>query len=87
MHLDRPRPSHCLARLESATSGNTALRFLGVGNLLDREYRNSPAYQWGRELARNGIEADATIIQFGPEWQGVAATGTYRMQYADNGQA
>lgn len=66
-------------------SGNTALRFLGVGNLLDREYRNSPAYQWGRELARNGIEADATIIQFGPEWQGVAATGTYRMHYADNG--
>lgn len=66
-------------------SGNAPLRFLGVGNLLDREYRNSPAYQWGRELARNGIEADATMIQFGPEWQGVAATGTYRMQYADNG--
>lgn len=66
-------------------SGNTALRFLGVGNLLDREYRNSPAYQWGRELARNGIEADATTIQFGPEWQGVQATGTYRMQYADDG--
>ncbi|OHU44672.1 hypothetical protein [Mycobacteroides chelonae] len=66
-------------------SGNTPLRFLGVGNLLDREYRNSPAYQWGRELARNGLEADATIIQFGPEWQGVEATGTYRLQYADNG--
>lgn len=66
-------------------SGNTALRFRGVGNLLDREYRNSPAYQWGRELARNGIEADATTIQFGPEWQGVIATGVYRMQYADDG--
>jgi hypothetical protein len=66
-------------------SGNTPLQFLGVGNLLDREYRNSPAYQWGRELARNGLEADATIIQFGPEWQGVDATGTYRMQYADDG--
>ncbi len=67
------------------SGGNTPLRFLGVGNLLDREYRNSPAYQWGRELARNGIEAEATMMQFGPEWQGVAATGTYRMQYADNG--
>jgi hypothetical protein len=66
-------------------SGNTPLKFLGVGNLLDREYRNSPAYQWGRELARNGIEAGATTIQFGPEWQCVAATGTYRMQYADDG--
>lgn len=66
-------------------SGNTPLQFLGVGNLLDREYRNSPAYQWGRELARNGLEAEATIIQFGPEWEGVKATDTYRMQYADNG--
>jgi hypothetical protein len=66
-------------------SGNTPLQFLGVGNLLDREYRNSPAYQWGRELARNGLEADATVIQFGPEWEGVKATGTYRMQYADDG--
>jgi hypothetical protein len=67
-------------------SGNTPLKFLGVGNLLDREYRNSPAYQWGRELARNGIEAGATLIQFGPEWEGVKATGTYRMQYADDGK-
>lgn len=66
-------------------SGNTPLQFLGVSNLLDREYRNSPAYQWGRELARNGLEADATMIQFGPEWEGVKATGTYRMQYADDG--
>jgi hypothetical protein len=66
-------------------SGNTPLQFLGVGNLLDREYRNSPAYQWGRELVRNGLEADATEIQFGPEWEGVKATGTYRMQYADDG--
>lgn len=67
------------------SGGNTPLRFLGVGNLLDREYRNSPAYQWGRELSRNGIEAGATLIQFGPEWQGVEASGTYRLQYADDG--
>ena len=66
-------------------SGNTALEFLGVGNLLDREYRNSPAYQWGRELARNGIEAEAKNIRFGVEWCGVEATGTYRMQYSDDG--
>lgn len=66
-------------------SGNRPLRFLGVGNLLDREYRNSPAYQWGRELARNGIEADAATIRFGVEWCGVEATGTYRMQYSDDG--
>jgi hypothetical protein len=66
-------------------SGNTPLQFLGVGNLLEREYRNSPTYQWGRELARNGLEAGATNIEFGPEWEGVKATGIYRMQYADDG--
>jgi hypothetical protein len=66
-------------------SGNMLLRFLGVGNLLDREYRNSPAYQWGRELARNGIEANASLIRFGVEWQGVQATGVYRLQYCDDG--
>lgn len=66
-------------------SDHKALQFLGVGNLLDREYRNSPAYQWGRELARNGIEADATTIRFGVEWEGVKASGVYRMQYADDG--
>jgi len=67
-------------------SGNTPLRFLGVGNLLDREYRNSPTYQWGRELARNGIEANARTIRFGVEWEGVKATGTYRLQYSDDGK-
>lgn len=66
-------------------SGDNALRFLGVGNMLDREYRNSPAYQWARELVRNGIEADATLMQIGVEWQAVQARGIYRLQYADNG--
>jgi hypothetical protein len=64
---------------------NRPLQFLGVGNLLDREYRNSPSYQWARELARNGIEAKASTIRFGVEWEGVKATGTYRLQYADDG--
>src|SRR4051794_32469938 len=34
---------------------------------------------------RNGIEADATAIRFGIEWQAVKARGVYRLQYADNG--
>jgi hypothetical protein len=66
-------------------SGNTALRFLGVGNMLDREYRNSPGYQWARELVRNGIEAQASHIEIGVEWQAVASRGVYRLQYSDDG--
>ena len=63
-------------------SGENVLRFLGVGNMLEREYRNTPAYQWARELVRNGIEADAHLIQIGVEWQAVRAHGVYRLQYA-----
>jgi hypothetical protein len=66
-------------------SGHTALRFLGVGNLLEREYRNAPAYQWARELVRNGVEAQARTIEFGVEWEAVKARRVYRLQYADDG--
>lgn len=66
-------------------SGNNALRFIGVGNLMEREYRNVPTYQWARELVRNGIEADAQTIELGVEWQGVERHGVYRRLYADDG--
>jgi hypothetical protein len=64
---------------------DNSLQFRGVGNLIEREYRNLPAYQWARELAKNGIEHGATQIEFGPEWQGVASSNVYRLRYADNG--
>lgn len=67
------------------SGGSQSLRFRGVGNMLEREYRNSPAFQWGRELFRNGVEADADYIWMGPEWTCVEARGIYRFQYADNG--
>jgi len=66
-------------------SSETSLQFRGVENLIEREYRNLPAYQWSRELAKNGLEHGATRIEFGPEWEGVAANGVYRMMYADDG--
>lgn len=66
-------------------SGNSALQFAGIANMLDREYRNTPKYQWARELVKNGIEADATKIRLGIEWEAVKARGVYRLQYADDG--
>jgi hypothetical protein len=87
--LARPRPwwSSYSAREKrrAAVSGENVLRFHGVGNMLEREYRNTPAYQWARELVRNGIEADAHLIQIGVEWRAVEARGVYRLQYADDG--
>lgn len=66
-------------------SGNSLLQFAGIANMLDREYRNTPRFQWARELVRNGIEADATKIRIGIEWQALSAKGVYRLQYADDG--
>ena len=40
--------------------------------------------QYIRELLLNSIEADATHIEFGPEWQGVETEGVYRLMIADN---
>jgi hypothetical protein len=67
-------------------NASNALRFVGVGNMLDREYRNVPAFQWARELVRNGIEAGARTIDLGVEWQAVEAHGVYRRLYADDGE-
>lgn len=66
-------------------SGNSQLQFAGIANMLDREYRNTPKFQWARELVRNGIEADATKIRMGVEWEAVKAKGVYRLQYTDDG--
>lgn len=57
----------------------------GVQHLVERAYRESDPMQFVRELFKNAIEADATRIEFGPEWQGVAASNVYRLMVADNG--
>ena len=52
---------------------------------VDRIYAETGRFQWAREAALNSIEARATRIHFGLDWNGVQATGTYRRFIADNG--
>lgn len=62
---------------------------MGVGeihHLIDRVYRESNPLQFLRELCVNSLEAGATRVEFGVEWQGVVATGIYRLLVADNGR-
>src|SRR5215470_12666213 len=42
-------------------------------------------YQWAREFLKNSIEARATKVEFGIEWQAVEKLGVYRRTIADNG--
>lgn len=53
---------------------------------VDRQYAETGAFQWARESALNAIEANATRIHYGVDWNGVSATGVYRRVIADNGK-
>jgi hypothetical protein len=61
---------------------------MGVTNvpaLIARTYRESHAFQWAREAWANSIEAGATRVRFGIEWQGVETKGVYRRIIVDDG--
>ena len=57
-----------------------------VQHLIERAYRESGELQFVRELYKNAVEAKATRIEFGPEWESVERCGLYRLMVADNGQ-
>ena len=57
----------------------------GTQHLIDRTYRESGAHQWAREALQNAIEAEATEVLFGIEWQAVESEGVYRRLIADDG--
>lgn len=57
----------------------------GTQHLVDRTYRESGPYQWARETYINAVEAQATRVEFGIEWQAVEQKGVYRRLIADDG--
>ena len=61
------------------------MRTSGTQHLIERTYRESGAHQWVRETAINSLEAGATQIEFGIEWQAVESMGVYRRTIIDNG--
>lgn len=52
---------------------------------MKHDYDACNPYQWVRETIRNAMEANATKIHFGLEWQAVEKLGNYRRVIADNG--
>lgn len=57
----------------------------GTQHFIERTYRESGVFQWVRETYINAIEAGATHVEFGIEWQAVENVGVYRRVIADNG--
>ncbi len=64
----------------------TPMKASGIQHQVNRVYREGGANQWVRETYLNSIEADATKVEFGVEWQAVDDLGVYRRLIADNGR-
>jgi hypothetical protein len=57
----------------------------GIAIAVERAYLASGTFQWAREAAVNSIQAGATKILFGVEWQAVTQHHVYRRTIVDNG--
>ena len=61
------------------------LRITGASNFVNRMFEACGTYQWAREFLKNSLEAGATKVEFGIEWQAVEKSGIYRRTVADDG--
>lgn len=63
----------------------TALGMKNVPAWVRRAYASMGKFQWAREFLTNSLEAHATRVEFGIEWEGVVKHGIYRRTVADDG--
>lgn len=61
------------------------LAIVGATHWVNRMFEACGNYQWAREFLKNALEAGATKIEFGIEWQAVEKFGDYRRAVSDNG--
>jgi hypothetical protein len=61
------------------------LAIIGASHFVNRMFEACGNYQWAREFLKNSLEAGATKIEFGIEWQAVERDGVYRRIISDNG--
>lgn len=51
------------------------LDIVGASHLVNRMFEACGQHQWARELLKNALEAGATRVEFGFEWQAVVRLG------------
>jgi hypothetical protein len=61
------------------------LEIVCASHFVKRMFEACGNYQWAREFLKNAIEAKATKVEFGIEWQAVEKMGVYRRTICDNG--
>lgn len=57
----------------------------GASAFIRRMYEAGGNFQWAREFLMNSLEAEASRVEFGLEWQAVEHLGVYRRTVADDG--
>lgn len=60
------------------------IAIVGASHFVNRMFEACGNYQWAREFLKNSIEAGATKVEFGIEWQAVEKLGLYRRTISDN---
>jgi hypothetical protein len=61
------------------------ISIIGASNFVNRMFEACGTYQWAREFLKNSLEAQATKVEFGIEWQAVEKKGAYRRTVIDDG--
>lgn len=61
------------------------MQVFNVKPFIERAFRESKDKQYLREMVKNSMEANATWIMVGIEWQAVKQLNTYRLIVSDNG--
>ena len=61
------------------------IQITGASIWVRRMFEACGPHQWARELLKNSLEAGATKVEFGIEWQAVKKFGIYRRTVIDNG--
>jgi hypothetical protein len=82
--MSRARGPTWKARTFRAES-DVKIDITGASHFVNRMFEGCGNYQWAREFLRNSLEAEATRVEFGIEWQAVEKHGVYRRTVADDG--
>jgi histidine kinase/DNA gyrase B/HSP90-like ATPase len=75
-----------ITRPTSVERTRMRVEITGASAFVNRMFEACGPYQWAREILRNSLEASATRVEFGIEWQAVDKFGVYRRAMIDNGQ-
>lgn len=62
------------------------LNIAGPSNFANRMFQACGNYQWAREFLKNSLEAKASRVEFGIEWQAVGKLGVFRRCMIDDGE-